>query len=175
VKAVARRCVVDTNVGTTANGRNPGAGVPCATASGVALHEVMLKGHVFIDSGGQILKEYRSNLLSKGQPGPGTVFLKWILTNEWVPARVTHVDLTPKDSDPEDFKELPAATGGVSYDRSDRVFLAVAAAHPEHPLILQSFDSKWWGWQESLAKCGVTIHFLCPDEIAAKHKKKMGC
>jgi len=51
-------------------------------------------------------------------------------------------------------------------------FLAVAAAHDEHPPILQSFDSKWWGWHAALARVGVAIHFLCEHEIADKHRVK---
>src|SRR5688500_8077862 len=160
------RCVVDTNVATTANGANPDAPQSCVVASAKALQTVMAMGHVFIDSGGRILKEYRANLSAGGQPGPGDAFLKWLLTNEWATARVTHVPITPRDDDQEDFVELPKPPKGTVYDRSDRKFLAVAAAHAEHPHILQAFDSKWWGWQEALAKCSVTIHFLCTHDIS---------
>jgi hypothetical protein len=58
------------------------------------------------------------------------------------------------------------------YDPSDQKFLAVAAAHPDRPPILQALDSKWWGWQSALGAIGVTIDFLCPGEIAAKHADK---
>ncbi len=81
--------------------------------------------------------------------------------------------ITPKADDDEDFEELPLPDG-IEYDRSDRKFLAVAAAHAEHPPILQSFDSKWWGWRDALAKIGVTIRFLCEDDIAKKHREKLG-
>jgi hypothetical protein len=168
------RCVVDTNVAATANKTHAGASARCIEESTRALARVMEEGQVFLDSGREILREYQRNLLTRREPGAGTAFLKWLLVHENDAARVTRVPITPKEDDPEDFEELPPALGGVKYDSSDRKFLAVAAAHPEHPPILQSCDSKWWGWQESLAKCGVTIHFLCPDEIAAKHKKKMG-
>ncbi len=33
-------------------------------------------------------------------------------------------------------------------------------------------DTKWWGWQEALAEVGVSIHFLCPQEIEKKHREK---
>ncbi|HOY68952.1 MAG TPA: hypothetical protein PLP29_18900 [Candidatus Ozemobacteraceae bacterium] len=168
------RCVVDTNVATTANGRNPGASCACVAASSRALMTVMRDGHVFIDARGLIVAEYRANLNAKGQPGAGDMFFKWLLTNEWGGVRVTRVGITPKAADPEDFHELPPPLPGVSYDRSDRKFLAVAAAHPEHPPILQAFDSKWWGWRESLAKDGVAIHFLCESDIAEKYRQKMG-
>lgn len=168
------RCVVDTNVATTANRLNKGASEACAAASGRALQAIMDGGHVFIDTKRLMIEEYNRNLGRKGQAGPGTAFLKWLLTHEWSASRVTQVPITPRARDPEDFEELPPPSAGVRYDRSDRKFLAVAAAHPEHPPILQSFDSKWWGWQKSLAASGVKIHFLCPGEIAKKHIKKMG-
>lgn len=168
------RCVVDTNVATTSNGINVGAPPDCVAESARALQQVMKSGHVFIDDGGLIVEEYRSNLSARGQPGPGDAFLKWLLTHEWSREKITRVEINAKEDDPEDFEELPEAPRGVFYDRSDRKFLAVAAAHEEHPPILQSFDSKWWGWQGALAKSGVKIHFLCAKEIEGKHSKKMG-
>lgn len=168
------RCVVDTNVTTTANGANGGAAASCVAASAKALQAVMAKGHVFIDDGGRILAEYRAHLSAKGEPGPGDAFLKWLLTHEWGGERVTHVPITETAEDDEDFLELSDPPEGVVYDRSDRKFLAVAAAHPEHPPILQAFDSKWWGWRAALERDGVRIHFLCEREIADKHAEKMG-
>jgi hypothetical protein len=168
------RCVVDTNVATTANRLNAGASDACVAASARALQGVMREGHVFVDNAGEIVAEYCQHLSRKGEPGPGDAFLKWLLQHEWGGQRVTRVTITAKSDDPEDFEELPAPDDGTTYDRSDRKFLAVAAAHSDRPHILQSFDSKWWGWQASLGKCGVSIHFLCPDEIRAKHAAKMG-
>ncbi len=133
----------------------------------------MKSGHAFLDDGGLIVAEYRGNLSAKGQPGPGDAFLKWLLTNEWGGIRVTRVKITPKPEDRDDFHELPPAAKAACSDRSDRKFLAVAAAHPERPPILQAFDSKWWGWREALATAGIMIHFLCP-EIADKYREKMG-
>jgi hypothetical protein len=168
------RCVVDTNVAKTANGANAEAPLACVAASARALQEVMKNGHVFLDDAGRIVEEYRANLSAKGQPGPGDVFFKWLLTHEWSGRKITRVTITPKPHDDQDFEELPAPPNGVAYDRSDRKFLAVAAAHPDRPPILQAFDSKWWGWQTALAAAGVTIHFLCPDAIEAKYAEKMG-
>lgn len=172
MSALPLRCVVDTNVATTANGANGSASPSCVAASARALLSVVKSGHVFVDDGGRIVAEYRNNLSAKGQPGPGDAFLKWLLTHEWGGERVTRVSITPTEDDDEDFVELPKPPRGVRYDPSDRKFLAVAAAHTEQPPILQSFDSKWWGWTEALAKAGVDIHFVCPREIAAKHAAK---
>lgn len=174
MRPVPLRCVVDTNVATTANGANQGAPLSCVAASASALHTVMTSGHVFVDDPGGIVSEYRSNLRAAGEPGPGDLFLKWILTHEWGGVRVTRVRITPSKHDDCDFAELPKPPEGVSYDRSDRKFLAVSAAHQPHPPILQAFDSKWWGWREALAKAGIRVHFLCPKEIAKKYAEKMG-
>lgn len=170
---VPQRCVVDTNVAVTANGKHGGVSAGCAAASARALAKVMQSGHVFVDAGRLIVKEYRQNLSASGEPGPGDAFLRWLLTHEWGSERVTRVMITCTD-DGQDFLESPAPPHGVSYDPSDRKFLAVAAAHPDHPPILQSADSKWWGWRESLSAAGVHLHFLCAEEIAVKHKEKMG-
>jgi len=165
--------VVDTNVATTANGANEGAPADCVAASATALAAVMKTGHVFLDDGGRIVDEYRANLSAKGEPGPGDLFFKWLLTHEWGGRHVTRVSITPTDGDEEDFEELSAPEVGTVYDPSDRKFLAVAEASSEKPPILQSFDSKWWGWQSALARHGVSIHFLCPKAIERKHREKM--
>jgi hypothetical protein len=168
--------VVDTNVAVTANGHNDGASPACVAASARALRHVMSRARVYIDDGrgrSAIVAEYRANLSAKGQPGAGDVFLKWILTHEWGGRHVTRVKVTPKKEDPDAYEELPEPTDGTSYDRSDRKFLAVAAAHPSHPEILQALDSKWWGWQSALHDIGVTIRFLCREEIARKYDEKM--
>src|SRR5690606_27133245 len=144
----------------------------CALKSGRALAQVMAKGHVYVDDGGRIVEEYRKNLRASGQPGPGDAFLKWLLTHEWSGQRVTRVHITSMPNDDEDFKELPQAPEGMLYDRSDRKFLAVSAAHPDRPAVLQSFDSKWWGWKRPLLREGIRLHFLCPLEIQAKYRKK---
>ncbi len=151
---------------------NTGAPDDCVAASARALWQVMNRCHLYIDNRGSILSEYRRHLSAKGQPGPGDAFLKWLLTHEWGNDRVIRVEITPKAGDCDAFEELPAPSDGTVYDPSDCKFLAVAAAHPNHPSILQSFDSKWWGWQQSLEKIGVSIHFLCPEAIKLKHHKK---
>lgn len=174
MRAVPLRCVIDTNVAVTANGANDDAPPDCVAASARALRAVMRKGHVFLDADRRILKEYTDNLSARGEPGPGNAFLKWLLTNEWDERRVTRVEITPKAGDEEDYEELPPPPEGIVYDPSDRKFLAVAAAHEEHPPVLQSCDSKWWGWREALAAIGVTIHFLCPEAIEAKYREKVG-
>lgn len=165
--------VVDTNVAATANGANDDAPADCVAASALALHQVMSGGHLYLDDAGEIVAEYRANLRASGEPGPGDLFLKWVLTNEWNERRVTRVVITPRAGG-AGFEELPEPDDGTHYDPSDCKFLAVAAAHPGRPPILQSFDSKWWGWQTALGRIGVQIRFLCPKSIEAKYREKMG-
>lgn len=168
------RCVIDTNVAATANFANEAASPSCAAACARALQGVMSAGHVFVDHAGRIVDEYRRNLRAKGQPGAGDAFLKWILTNEWSGHRVTRVRITAKRGDPDDFDEISTPPAGIRYDPSDRKFLAVAAAHPDHPPILQALDSKWWGWRDALAKAGILVYFVCEGEIAAMYTRKCG-
>lgn len=167
------RCVIDTNVVATAEGVNPTAGAKCRLASVEALHAVMRHGHLFVDDAGLIVAEYLE-VMGTGQPEAGGAFVRWVLQNQWVAANVSRVAVTPRTGGPTGFHELPPPIAGTTYDPSDEKFLAVAAAHPERPSVLQAFDSKWWGWQDSLKACGVTIHFLCPDQIEAKYQEKMG-
>lgn len=174
MKQTPLRCVIDTNVPATANAANPGAPARCVSASAKALAAVMKRGRVFVDAEGQIVAEYRANLRATGQPGPGDAFLKWLLTHEWGAERVTRVPITARVGDEQGFDELPPPPAGTVYDPSDQKFLAVAAAHPERPPILQSFDSKWWGWRDALSAISVRVHFLCPEAIAAKYLEKMG-
>lgn len=170
-----RDCVIDTNVAMVANGAHEGASADCAAACARALQAVMTTGRLFIDDGGLIVAEYRGNLNAWArQPGPGDAFLKWVLTHEWGGARVTRVAITAKDDDAQDFHEIPPPARDVPCDPSDRKFLAVSAAHPAHPAILQALDSKWWGWREALRVAGMAIHFVCPGEIATQYARKMG-
>jgi len=166
-------CVVDTNVLVTAAGANEAASPACVEASIAALRDLMAHGHVFIDDGGRVIAEYRQGIDLAGKTDAGEEFLEWIIAHEFDMARVTRVHLTPRAGDADDFEELPVPSSDVRYDPADRKFLAVAAAHPDHPPVLQTLDSKWWGWTGALAHAGVTIHFLCPDEIAQKFREKM--
>lgn len=164
--------VVDTNVALLANGKGS-AGPECVVACAQALVEVKSGGPVVIDAGWRIIREYRNKLSPTGQPGPGDAFLKWLLSNLVNPNCCRQVEITPKATDPQDFEEFPDDPALRGFDRSDRKFVAVAVADSGEPPILQGFDSKWWGFKEALAECGVEVVFLCPEEIAEKFREKM--
>lgn len=169
-KRTPRYCVVDTNVATTANRANDDASPTCVAACARALAETMVRGRVYIDDGGLITDEYRRNLSARGEPGPGDAFLKWLLTHEWSGKRVVRVPITSLPGNPDAFEELP---DDGEYDPSDRKFLAVAAAHPDKPAVLQALDSKWWGWRQGLREHHVRLHFLCRSAIREKYAEKM--
>jgi hypothetical protein len=163
--------IVDTNVPLSAN-LEADVSDECVLTCIKHLKEIMENGCIALDDQWRILGEYMHKLSSSGQPGVGDVFLKWVLTHQANQDRCTLVTITPKSD--MDFMEFPNHQELQNFDRSDRKFVAVSAAHPNHPPILQAADSKWWGWKEALAECGIEVFFLCPDEIADKYAKKMG-
>jgi len=136
----------------------------------------MKSGCLVLDDGWRIIREYRDNLSPTGQPTVGDRFLLWVLRNQANPKRCVQVTINPKTDKPNDndFKEFPNHPGLEGFDIADRKFVAVAVAHAGRPPILQAFDSKWWGWRNDLAECGIVVHFLCPEEIADKHARKLG-
>lgn len=164
-------CVVDTNVAMVANGKST-AGAACTAACAKRLGEVVASSHLVIDDSGRILAEYRANLSPSGQPGAGDRFYRWVLLNQWNQARCTRVQITY--SADGNIAEFPNHKDLGEFDPSDRKFLAVAAAHPNKPCVLQAYDSKWWPLRHAFAECGITVIFLCPKEIEAKHEKKCG-
>jgi hypothetical protein len=164
-------CVVDTNVPLTANqGEDP----KCVLACVGAIRTLMHSGHIVIDDKFRIINEYKNKLSQSGQPGVGDAFLKWVLTNWTNPERCTRVKITPQPHDSRDFEEFPSDEALAGFDLADRKFVAVSCAHPERPPILEATDSKWWGLREALEKCGVKVHFLCPEHIQELHKRKSG-
>jgi len=165
--------IVDTNVALVANHQADMSG-ECALECVNYLKEIMDCGGIALDDQWRILGEYMHKLSSNGQPGVGDAFLKWALTNQANPERCSLVTITPKPDDELDFVEFPNHPKLQNFDRSDRKFVAVSAVHAEKPPILQAADSKWWGWKEALAECGIEVIFLCTDEIAEKYAKKIG-
>jgi hypothetical protein len=156
--------VVDTNVAVVANRRSrPQPTLSCVQACAHRLLQLQQVGRVALDNRWLILNEYKNNLNESGQPGIGDRFLKWVLTNRNNPGLCDQVALTPLENDETAFQEFPDDPTLLKFDRSDRKFVAVALAHPQHPPILQAVDSKWWQMREALSRNGVTVDFLCPN------------
>ena len=152
--------IVDTNVPIVANRCAPQASVWCVAICSEKLAEIREEHTLVLDDGWHILGEYMHNLCSEGQPGPGDAFLKWVLTNRANPERCELVPITSQD---EGFAEFPGDRELADFDPSDRKFVAVAIAHPEHPHIQNATDSDWWHYREVLEGHGVSVDFVCPD------------
>jgi len=157
-------CVVDTNVPVVANGGSVQASKTCVLSCIAELIALQKGGRLVIDNDWRILKEYIANLRSQGQPGPGDAFLKWVLTNSTKPRYCEQVQITPT-ADQRGFREFPLDRSLSTFDPEDRKFVAVSVAHPGHPPILQAVDASWWPYRDALAANGVTVQFLCPDEM----------
>jgi hypothetical protein len=164
------RCVLDTNVVIAADGR-AGVRPKCVRECLRVVSQLMDDGHLFLDDLGLIESQYRKNIDVKAQPGLAVGFMRWLWTNKYNKSRCTITPLTRSDS-PKAFEEFPEHKGLEKFDPSDRVFVAVSASHGRRPPILQGTDSKWWGWKEALAECGIKVRFLCP-EIEKTYERKI--
>jgi hypothetical protein len=166
--------VVDTNVPVVANQRQTSPVSPiCTLTCALKIREIETHHILILDNRWLILQEYMANLRSKGQPGVGDAFLKWVLTNWANPQHCELVPITPQHDYPEPqmFEEFPHEDENlIHFDPSDRKFVAVALVHPEHPPILNAVDTDWRDYQQPLAKYGVEIDFLCPAEMA-RHRQ----
>lgn len=166
-------CVVDTNVVLVANKLSSDASVGCIQTCARRLHEICTGGHLVVDDLMRIFNEYRNKTLKKkGQREAGDEFVLWVITNLWNPDRCTQVKLNAKQNDEQDFDEFPDHVDLKNFDRSDRVFVAVANAHPKHPKILAACDTDHWLHRDALAKCGISVDFLCEADVRQLAKQK---
>lgn len=156
---MADRVVIDTNVGIAANGRAD-VSPDCELACVDLLAGVTDDGHLVLDDGDRIFDEYRRHLSLAGQPGVGDLFMKWVHDNRCNHEVCTRVALTPLPGDPDDFHEFPRSVELQSFDRADRKFVAVAAAHSERPPIYAATDRGWQRHEPALAASGVTLRWL---------------
>ena len=161
------KLVVDTNVPKAANGSSasPQASPECITTCAQRLKDLQRHHILVLDDGWHILREYIGQLASSGQPSVGDAFLKWVLTNQTNSRRCEHIHITPSEPGPfpSSFLEFPSAPELADFHWKDRKFVAVAAAHPEHPPILNAVDSDWWDHREAMALHGIQIEFVCRD------------
>lgn len=164
--------VIDTNVILVANGQHADVSSGCTVACAQRLYEMKQTGRVAIDSGYQILLEYQHKTTPNVGKRPGDVFLKWLLQNASNPQRCDQVALTGHDE--RGFESFPDDARLEAFDPPDRKFVAVAAAHPDKPPILQAADSKWLGWAPALREHGIDVEFLCPRDIVKFDNKKKG-
>lgn len=176
MKGFPDKCLVDTNVPKNANlATKPDLlsdiTDTCIEQCVLAVEHITTNGGLVLDDGGEIFAEYLANLSLGGEPGLGNAFARWVQNNQWNVHKVDRVTITKNG---ESYDEFPVHEGLIKFDISDRKFIAAANTHPSKPPVLQATDSKWWGWQDALAKTGITVRFLCPDYAEAKYVEKMG-
>ena len=160
------KVIVDTNVPLVANGRADQASEDCVET---CIDELMkiTAGNVklVLDDLRGIIGEYRNKLNPGGFPGVGDAFLKWVEINWANPQQCDLVSVTPIDGLETNFQEFPTDLALADFDPDDRKFIAVALAHPEKPPILQAVDNQWWHYRDALHQNGVTVEFICEDDI----------
>ena len=170
------KCVVDTNVPKVANlatQPDPASNFPetCVEACVNAIEHVVQTRGLILDAGNEIYDEYMGNLDISGQLGMGDRFMKWVNDHRWTLDVSQRVPITRSG---DSYDEFPQHGGLENFDKSDRKFVAVSNAHRKKSPILQATDSKWWGWKEALAECGVEVAFLCPDYVESTYASRMG-
>jgi len=157
--------VVDTNVPVVANGNSEQASADCVVSCAKRLQSVMVTGQIVLDDAWLIIEEYQNNLRSAGQPGPGDVFLKWVLTNRSNKVKCLLVSIHPTGPNGSGFDEFPLDPALKDFDVQDRKFVAVACACSPSPVVLEAVDPGWWIHRDALERCGVQIEFLCQSDI----------
>lgn len=164
--------IVDTNVILVANGQHSDVSPDCVTACAIRLQAIMSGQRIALDDAFEILLEYQNKTSPKTANRPGDAFVKWALQNNANPKWCDLVALTPNDD--RVYDSFPKDARLNNFDLPDRKFVAVAAAHDEHPTILQAADSKWIGWEPALKDHGISVEFLCPADIQRFHSNKFG-
>jgi hypothetical protein len=164
--------VVDTNVPLVANGQHSDVSPECVAECALALQEIMRKGRIALDDSFRILTEYQNKTTPRKGNRPGDAFIKWALRNNANPAKCDLVKL--REHPKRKFESFPDDNELEGFDLSDRVFVAVAAAHSEKPEIFQAADSKWLDWAIPLERHDIQVTFVCREDIERFHRKKFG-
>lgn len=158
--------VVDTNVPIVANGKSIQADPPCVLACVKQLEVIYDRGVIVLDDAMLILREYMSNLSMSGQPGAGDFFMKWVWTVQADTSRCEQVHIRVSSTNPDTFEEIPPDSDFLTFDRSDRKFLAVANASKKNPEIINAVDTDWAEHYEALIRNAIRVKFLCPQHVS---------
>jgi hypothetical protein len=162
--------VVDTNVILIANSQHPAVSASCIASCATRLHGIVKEGRIAIDDCYRVLTEYQNKTSPRVGKRPGDSFVKWLLRNNANPDRCDQITLV--DHPERVFESFPDDARLATFDPPDRKFVAIAAAHPIRPPILQASDSKWLDWNVVLEELGLPVEFLCPVDIKGFDDKK---
>jgi hypothetical protein len=164
--------VVDTNVILVSNNKHEDVSDHCIAACAQRLQGIMKSGKLALDDSFLILGEYLRKTEPKTGNAPGDAFVKWALQNNANPQRVDLVSLLGHPI--RGYENFPDDAELGDFDPADRKFVAVANTHSRKPPILQAADSKWVNWAEALGRHGLTVEFICKQDIARFYAKKFG-
>ena len=168
--------VVDENVPIVANdaarlaGRlkliSPQADDACRLATIERLQMLIRGGVILIDDYGIVLGKYRDKLSSKGQPGIGDAFLRHIWDNSWNPKKVLQLAIEREKSG--EFTAFPDDPDLETFDKDDRIFVALARTAPKKAIIVNAVDSDYRDHSIALTRFGIEIEELCPHCLRKK-------
>lgn len=129
---------------------------------------------VVLDANQEILREYKNNFTTYGNPTVASEFLKWICrqltlrSNSQVELKLLTV------VGDRQYAEFPQDSALDGFDLSDRKFIALANAHPDHPSIYEGSDCLWWGFKDALSALGIQVVFLCEEYVQTKYEETYG-
>ena len=157
--------IVDTNVAWVASDKSEQASEDCVATCVEKLEQINNdEMKLALDRERRIIDEYQA-LEQIGRFNIGYQFYKWVEMNWTNPERCDLVEITPVVGLEINFEEFPDDPALEKFDSDDRKFIAVACAHPQKPPILQAVDRKWRDFLDALHQNGVTVEYLCEDEI----------
>ena len=138
---------------------------PESTLSCVEFLKQIVEGsdRLAIDDRWEIIREYKHDLHSSGQPGPGDRFLRWVLINYANPERVAQIDICA----------ISAPQPLEGFDPSDIKFIRTALGCAK-PQIAQATDGLWWYRRADFQAGGIELLFLCEAEIKLNSDRKHG-
>lgn len=165
-----RKVIIDSNVLLVADNLHDDISSQCVINCVNFLEGITDSGTVVIDNSWIMLTEYQRKTKPSQPKHAGDVFLKWLHQNKGNATRVEQVAVTEKS--PQIFNEFPDPDNQLDFDSDDRIFVAVANAHPEKPPIVQAADCKWLDWWRAFLEHDVEIDFICKDDVAEFYKRK---
>jgi hypothetical protein len=159
--------IVDTNVLAVAQGLHQGASDTCRAHCTQLVSRIQQGRHVVaVDgegSGDAILSEYLQTLRKTHSSGIGSKLAITLWRRRHDPAVCRKVDITPCDTPPGSFDEVPEQLKNIDID--DHKWIAVAVAAGNNPKIYQAHESEWWNRSRDFVESGIEVVFLCATDL----------
>lgn len=122
---------------------------------------------VVLDTGWEILNEYKKHIDIHAEDNVASEFLMWII-HGMLTEKVVQYQITKTGNN--SYAEFPTSPSLSGFDRSDRKFVALAKVDPTNPSIYNGSDTDWWDFREAFTREGIHIVFLCEEYMRAKSK-----